>query len=702
MSTEVPACPENENATDCLLRAVLRVLDDQARAEDAKFDWGPITFAFTVPIGIIAALFALVTIFQAVLAAGPGRRKSNNTAIGEWRVGTRRSWSWADMTMLSIARTPVLRTKHVQDLLKRRQPERAVPVAEEAAASWCRMLRELGLWSEGFALNTTRETHCDYLPDDLRAAPAYGEVGCIIAMAAAIGAKSFRSDPQSAYPIIVGDGFQFDFRQHPVLGTVGAFSRSPGVGRNAAAGRAHVWLAFLHAEGRIETIGNGNNKVSFVDAVKQAAPGKIISDLHRQGCTDLSGNALCHLKSLCNRPDNHHLLWLFAAAVPSSVPAVFPVAAVSSPNVLSGLALSSRFWRAPRKVRRLEQEPSILPNVVRWQKGAFPSDVGKDDIEYLEKLVQMPPGSVEQNDRITIDLEVLESDEFIGGLHEVFDACLLVLYNMDDFHSWFGGRDDSEKSYFRALVLLQLTQVDKWLAKCNAAPCRAVTLCLTTLALLDTEMALADGSFRSFSENQLLMGGESNISLEDDDRYIRDGPWREMMPQAESAHSNLPVDVTIQHRTTIQALGALADVLYARGTSPHSPKADYLDKFRTKLLYVLGRDSLFDSEVENAGFAALLSNIRRITHACLEAQTDMSYNELLQKRKTPYEVMSVDRLRLLTMYHHADPEPLPKDDETIDDMLVWKCILVALLFGTAPDNSTVLGSGLWNHVIPIL
>jgi hypothetical protein len=90
------SCPEEGNSTDCLLRLVLRTLEARSAAEDGKFDWDPITFAFTVPISIFAATFALITIYQAILAAGPGRRKSNRRAIGGWADETRKEWNWHD------------------------------------------------------------------------------------------------------------------------------------------------------------------------------------------------------------------------------------------------------------------------------------------------------------------------------------------------------------------------------------------------------------------------------------------------------------------------------------------------------------------------------------------------------------------------------------------------------------------------------
>jgi hypothetical protein len=95
-------CAGSGNSTDCLLRLLLQAISEQSAAGNAKFDWDPITFAFTVVIGLFAALFALVTIYQATLAAGPGRRKCSRRAIGYWAAKPRREWSWNDLNRLSI------------------------------------------------------------------------------------------------------------------------------------------------------------------------------------------------------------------------------------------------------------------------------------------------------------------------------------------------------------------------------------------------------------------------------------------------------------------------------------------------------------------------------------------------------------------------------------------------------------------------
>ena len=53
---------------------------------------------------------------------------------------------------------------------------------------------------------------------------------------------------------------------------------------------------------------------------------------------------------------------------------------------------------------------------------------------------------------------------------------------------------------------------------------------------------------------------------------------------------------------------------------------------------------------------------------------------------------------------HTKEEELSgrSDREIIKDVLIWRCILIYLLFSTAPDNSKVLTSGSWEQVVPII
>ncbi|KAH9221572.1 hypothetical protein DL95DRAFT_381879 [Leptodontidium sp. 2 PMI_412] len=54
-------CPEN--STECLLRALITAQD--------QYNWDPLTFGFTVAIGILAFIVATLMVFQDILAAGP-------------------------------------------------------------------------------------------------------------------------------------------------------------------------------------------------------------------------------------------------------------------------------------------------------------------------------------------------------------------------------------------------------------------------------------------------------------------------------------------------------------------------------------------------------------------------------------------------------------------------------------------------------
>ncbi|RYP42602.1 hypothetical protein DL767_000126 [Monosporascus sp. MG133] len=504
MSADGSTCPENENSTDCLLRALLKVLDKQANAENGAFDWDPITFGFTVPIGIIAALFALVTVFQAVLAAGPGRRKSNRNAIGEWSHYTRPPLEQA-------AKEPV----------EGRAAEKTGnqnAIDDEVAATWWSLLNEVDLrWLFREDAHMTN-TQCDYLPDDLRAAPAYAEVGCIVAMTAVAGAVSFKSEGQSAYPIIIGDGFQFDFRQHPTLGTVGAFSRYGDVDRGRrpvpiGRGRSPVprpeqtLLALRHAQGDVKGGFCGFHDGKFINAIRQTDPGSIIENGHNdRGCSAADRVALCRCNTLYDRPDDHHLLWLITAAVPEEVPVIFPSGSTISPNLLTMLALNSRFWRAPRQTRLNETEPSILgQSQIKWYPTAKPHAVEDEHIRHVSALLisTKERSLYKRPDGIDVGVENLDRDDIIVAYNDVFKACLRLLYSLEDFQSWFTTLNDLTKQYLRILVLLQLRQVDKWFKwlPSQLVIFKAVTLYLNTLTLLDAEAAITEDTF-GFSHSQ--------------------------------------------------------------------------------------------------------------------------------------------------------------------------------------------------------
>ena len=117
-------CPEGGNSTDCLLRTLLQFLSEQKKSDDDETDWDPLSFAFTLLIGLVACAFAFVTILQAIFAAGKGWRKANENAIGRWSAETVTKWRFTSMESQTIAYTPILKFKGVwKALTEQESPE---------------------------------------------------------------------------------------------------------------------------------------------------------------------------------------------------------------------------------------------------------------------------------------------------------------------------------------------------------------------------------------------------------------------------------------------------------------------------------------------------------------------------------------------------------------------------------------------------
>ncbi|KXH46225.1 hypothetical protein CNYM01_05022 [Colletotrichum nymphaeae SA-01] len=299
MDTAGSECLENQNSTDCLLRALLNILAEQKQAQDAGIDWDPITFGFTLLIGLVASMIALATVFQAVLAGGKGGRRANGRAIGKWSKRTTRKWILSEMSWSYTAYTPMLRLdsleRQLDDAIRklkneeekkpreeekqklppllpasalvrflpsdvvgspieaRRVEARKAPIPDVPSypATWLALYKTTGL--ENFDEFDLMPVTADYLPEDFVAAPASAEVGAIVVIAAAAGVQRLDVDTD-LYPVIIGCGFQFDFRQHPVLGVIGAFSEHHTRDNNITPTPSLEKLreASLHANGLIE------------------------------------------------------------------------------------------------------------------------------------------------------------------------------------------------------------------------------------------------------------------------------------------------------------------------------------------------------------------------------------------------------------------------------------------------------------------
>ncbi|KAH7163518.1 hypothetical protein B0J13DRAFT_38280 [Dactylonectria estremocensis] len=793
------ACPENENSTDCLLRSLLQIIERQSNQNNKQFNWDPIAFGFTVPIAILAAFFALFTILQACIAAGSrGRRKSNRRAIGQWSHRTTREWNWAEMSFQFTAATPVMTARHMIYIFD--NPELISPVPHEsiffkkpAAATWVGLLQELEVGDIDMDRMALKRTAADYLPDDLLAAPAYSDVGFIVGTMAALGATSWRRDTQSLYPVILGQGFQFDFRQHPNLGTIGAFSRY-GAAPWKGPSPVNIAAALRHARGKIEvgSLLSLDTRVPFQDPRSEGPkhtinvsdvtnPGAVLCAVHTQNFDCQPDRSLCKAGAIFNRADRHHLIWLFLASTPHDVPAIFPSRPLQTVNVLTTLALNSRFWSSPATRRKFSlMNDETTPNMLMegeavWIGPEYPAQISDSHISTLAELLSIDnflfktKYAIKWETQLGIKPALLRKKAVLCGFRAVLQACLKSIHGTEIFMRWFNALYQTHQRYFRILVLLQLRQVDQWLQsiKAQAVRCRVVTLYCTTVAFLDADQAIRTHSF--------------GYSVVPDKQTI----WAESL-----ASFCLHDDVLKQHFKTLRVLQEFVNefqlgifapndrgILEFLNKGQHNRFERGLAEEYTRTVKVhsrpLGHLMAFGPNADTLAIThyatvdLLLLNLSRILGSCLqELQENKEFVSVEHMGKTEdedgqkktvgswgpnedepdqelpnastredddqdedriekrgqvlgeHQGEDIDEDRDNGAGKHPADEPATEDPEdsdgenerhretpstaSIDNVLIWRCILVAMLFWTAPDNTDLLESTIWEHVIPVI
>jgi hypothetical protein len=591
---------------------------------------------------------------------------------------------------------------------------------------WLRFLEHLGLEKLHIDDKDLETTAADYLPDDVLAVPAYADVGFVVVMAAVSGAHSF-TDTTSLYPVIVGEDFQFDFRQHQTLGTVGAFMKyEKGVKGRIEPSHDQIMLAIRHARGEVEVGAFGQTsspdddkqklpnckEALSVNAISQSEPFGILKRLTEHQCK--RGYALCKA-DLYIQEDEHHLLWPLLAKTPKHVPAIFPSEHSRVPNILTILALNSRFWSRPRETLLSNNDPRELLAGASSRinhGGAFVQHVDYKDLEYVTQLL-LPKEQWNAQQEVPPNFEGLErsnldDEDCTIVLTQIFQASLRLLYGFDDFQIWFNSMYPLRRQFFRMLVLLQLQQVDKWLAQKNRencdVSCRILSLHFTTLALLDAEKAIEDNRFGAISSESIP------FSI-----------WRDLH-FADSRQK----DIIVRHKKTIQTLGAFFELLQGLGDKKTLPSLKvygsdnlywgnicYILKnqlgFLNEFHWVLNRDLEVHDEV--------LRRVGKVLDSCHESilayGKDKPNEDKIGEHEASEDKPNEDKPDedKTSEYEPSGKENSNEDkpdietteeDKQIGDALIWRCILISLLFWTVPDSSKMISSGVWEHVIPII
>lgn len=648
------------------------------------------------------------------LMPSQSRQKCSPRAIGEfWANKTKTEWSWDALRWLSTATTPVLGTDPMLHLMLQEEwhneahnppkpnpapPPRTLDLSHLPTAPWTRLLAftNLAPLSRSGPPHLT-PTHT--LPASLPSVPAHAEVSLLVAALVAAGAHTITVPASSApYPLLIGSNFQLSFHTHPTLGVVGLFHIYPAFQRVSKVPQPDgsllgVMHAILHSRGDVrdpETLPQ-NRRWDLHDMpyeewegynpFQPLSPSVSFADLRRLSHPDWCGRAQAPdtCAHIAQRNDEYGLHWLLYAPLPKCIPAVFPVALSlrsGMDDVLGALALAARkgFWLSPRGGNILgawaETKGKEVVYVPAGGDGVFPGYVTQRDLEMV--------GAVWKGEAGVGELAVaggmrraLEKDwEGMVVIGDVLDQGRGVVdAGWGAFRAWFDGLEGGRGRYFRGLVGVQAKMVGRW---------------------LDREVGGMEGGLRRRCE--LLFGGLMVLGA-----VPRGGEG------GEEGGRKTDWGVKGVVGRFARALGAMESVLeefegLVEGVGGGDEEVETClamlrtHKHRRRLESLVGRP---DSDVTGTG-RSRLKHIRR--------QLDIARGVVDRARSIKEES---DFFRSASSGDQGDNSDAhatesKSRDQAVTDMLIWKAILMGMLFWTAPDNSAVLTSGIWESVVPIL
>lgn len=678
MDSSTSQCPENGNSTDCLLRTLLEL----KIAESAEYDWDPMTFVLTLLIGLVALLLAGVTIVQALFAAGKGRRRRRRSkmAIGKWSTQSKRRWDWPEMSFRYTVKTPVL----LADPRISKDAMETTPGATQFegsstrspsgqlsdAASWLLFFEKAGL--DEFDIDAwganVRSVAAEYVPDDLVAAPAYVQVGAVVVAAVFAGAQSLDMD-ENGYPILFGPDFQVDFRQHSSLGVVCAYSRY-GVGgiESKQLGLGGTWQRFIF------TAKCGLGYMYSHSTFRFRKPQGFLEDWY---------NLQRALPALTGRTDDYFNLQMTAvlethlpllmglfSGTPTYNPAMFPTAAIktASHQHLMALALNTRYFAHAPVDRSL--------HVLDWLGGDDDWDYPTWEGFHWHRLNQRH--SVRLNffldtdaARVRFKVHVDRMEWPVGTVHGSFDGhclifrmCLMYLHEPEKLEAWYSENFPQTRERFREILRAQIEQVDFWLSnkKATQEAC-STTMFNTTMVVLHTDHMLTDGDSKKADPGRLLhSSGHSRLA----------GPKTFHGSRANRRGTTTASEI---YSNTLEALKQLVEVF--ESNKPDLPPEKLLEIMEAKVPGANQLASVVDFE-------------------------DAPRHRLLW-----------DRLKTLVGYHSPVQSQWPLQDlqgdskqtKDIEEVLVYRCVMMLLLLRTATDSTKILPlveSGIWDKIVPMI
>ncbi|KAF4778850.1 hypothetical protein HER10_EVM0011469 [Colletotrichum scovillei] len=736
MDTEASTCPQDSNSTDCLLRNLVQILNGAQKSDDSKYDWDPITFAFTVIVGAVALLFALVPIVQTIIAPGQGSRTTNRLAIGEkWSKESSRQWNWRQWTYEYTVITPIFRMQTLRKWVEadidniKKEYDGTIPGSDidEICGERTRYTdpeKHIACQNTIDDKNTEKDSE-----GDLVAAPAYAQIGVIVTAASTTpGWAKWPTDPSSNFPVIFGYGFQFDFRQHPILGVLGAYSQYskrqqdqddsrniPGIfglqwlydktkaGKDALQKKdkrekllsyhslSRLHAAISHSRAAIEAdrqslfSAGPNNPLSVINLSNSHHRVEVLrymlklsmADMHSgaQGGFMLDYGGLSHEQYM-------PIVGLFLATTPRYVPTLFPTDLLSKRPPLTLLALNGHFWtnvtRESIKGDDMSDWPVSLQtsdwdqNVIQWVNDGM-NELGRVKGETLEAVFMETKRSIYHQ----LQCQGAGATKPAVGLKIVLHLCMKLLHNDKTFRTWFSKYHPAVAAYLRRIIHLQLQLLDRWFLNPNhntsSTHSRAIRICNTTLVLM-----LAD----------------------------------EKAPKKDDSTSPVPdeLDQTVWHLHS-NTLEWIEDLMNSIGLTPETLEGTRSDWKPEKSFDVKNRSikNTGNQEEDSEEILVPLAAQMKPRDKDLKYLACAHYNkkwELLNTHQMLDRLDKVASSRADSSYRKRRFQQRDGGDvaneKTTDDMIIFRCILIALLFQTAPDNAALIKSGVWEQVVAIV
>jgi hypothetical protein len=327
----------------------------------------------------------------------------------------------------------------------------------------------LGLEKVFFDRVETMATPATIIPSDIPAAVAYGKIGSLVILAAAAGCKSIVMAGE--YPACWAPGLQLNFRSHPLLGLVAAFTTYGFKPVYRATSPDDLRVAYYHSQGILKYAGkeiqNPFLTMNRTIRVKGA-----------YGPIPIDERVAAEFGSSRNNFDHVGGIWLLVGDIPIEV-RVFPSVNLQVHAIASALATQDIGWMDRSGIPHPTAELGMTANMTlpgasrsiivdgKYGEEALPDHIRRNCKAQFHSWMSNSEEDRRPSWPDRMNLTSFHRQNFqprfgvtIIILKKALKICSMWLRNPRDFRI-----ATTFKAHYRVTVLLQLLELDYWLSK---------------------------------------------------------------------------------------------------------------------------------------------------------------------------------------------------------------------------------------------